>query len=100
MVDLAVPLLTNDATTKAMDIVGASPPNRQDMTDDQCLRWAIRESCITLISLLKPLHHLDLLAHKPVETGMFINAICQLHVAAAKANVQLLALQCAKDAGR
>src|SRR5882672_9379204 len=41
MVDLAVPLLTRDPTTKAInivgDIVGARAANRQSMTEDQGL---------------------------------------------------------------
>src|SRR5439155_4891793 len=54
MIDLAVPLLTRDPTTKAIDlvgdIVGARAANRQS-TEDQGLHPVIRESCITLIIL-------------------------------------------------
>src|SRR5207247_4645069 len=37
MVDLAVPLLTRDPTTKAVDIVGAVAAHRQSMPEDQGL---------------------------------------------------------------
>jgi hypothetical protein len=54
MVDLAVPLLTRDPASKAVDIlgdiIGARVANRQGMTEDQGPH-RVRESLITLIIL-------------------------------------------------
>ena len=102
-VDLAVPLLTGDATTKAVDIVGdivgARAANRESMTEDQALHPVIRESCITLIILVQLLR-LNLIAYKLPEIAAFIRAISEAGLAAVKAHVQLQALQRAKDAAR
>ena len=77
MVDLAVPLLTRDPTTKAInivgDIVGARAANRQSMTEDQGLH---RESCITLIILVQLLR-LNLIAYQLPEIAVFIRAISE-----------------------
>ena len=98
-VDLFVPLLTGDPTTKAVDIVGhivgARAANRRSMTPDQ----VIRESCITLIILLRLLQ-LKLLALKPLEIAEFGRTASQACLAATEASVQLQALQRAKDAAR
>jgi hypothetical protein len=55
---------TGDPTIKAVDIVrdivGARAANRQDMTADQGLDPIIRESCITLIILVRLLHGISL----------------------------------------
>jgi len=65
-VDLAVPMLTGDPTTKAVDIVGDTVrAHRQSMTADQRPDRVIRESCITLIILVRSLQ-LKLLAFKPL----------------------------------
>jgi hypothetical protein len=89
-VDLAVPLLTRDPTTKAMDIfgdiVGARAGNRQGMTEDQGLHPIIRESCITLIILVRFLR-LTLMANKLPEIAVFIHAISRAYLAAVKAHV-------------
>src|SRR5262245_83579 len=50
-VDLFVPLLTSDPTTKAVDIMAgirARATDRQSMTEDQGLPPIIRDSCITM----------------------------------------------------
>src|SRR6266480_4823238 len=100
-VDLAVPLLTRDPTTKAVDIVGdivgARTGNRQGMAEDQGLHPIIRESCITLIILVRFLR-LTLMAYKLPEIAVFILAISRAYVAVVKAIVQLQALP--KDAVR
>jgi hypothetical protein len=71
-VDLAVPMLTGDPTTKAVDIVGDTVrAHRKSMTADQSPDQVIRESFITLII--------------PTEASV---------------QLQLQALQPAKDAGR
>jgi len=58
MVDLAVPLLTGDPTTKAMDIFRAAAANRQGTIEDRAPHRATRDSLITLI-ILGQLLHLD-----------------------------------------
>src|SRR2546430_9773490 len=47
MVDLAVPLLTGDPTTKAMDIFRAAAANRQGTIEDRGPHRATRDSLIT-----------------------------------------------------
>jgi hypothetical protein len=94
MVDLAVPLLTGDPTTKAMDIFRAAAANRQGTIED---RAPTRDSLITLI-ILGQLLRLHLIPFRPLEIAVFIRAISQAHLAIAKADAQLLALQRAKDA--
>ena len=102
-VDLAVPLLTGDPTTKAVDIVrdilGARAANRQGTIEDRAPHRATRDSLITLI-ILGQLLRLHLIPFRPVEIAVFIRAISQAHLAIAKADAQLLALQRAKDAAR
>ena len=58
-----------------------------------------RDSLITLI-ILGQLLRLHLIPFRPLEIAVFIRAISQAHLAIAKADAQLLALQRAKDAGR
>ncbi len=99
MVDLAVPLLTGDPTTKAMDIFRAATANRQGTIEDRGPHLAARDSLITLI-ILGQLLRLHLIPFRPLEIAVFIRAISQAHLAIAKADAQLLALQRAKDAGR
>ena len=99
MVDLAVPLLTGDPTTKAMDIFRAAAANRQGTIEDRAPHRATRDSLITLI-ILGQLLRLHLIPFRPLEIAVFIRAISQAHLAIAKADAQLLALQRAKDAGR
>jgi hypothetical protein len=97
-VDLAVPMLTGDPTTKAVDIVGDTVrAHRQSMTEDQGTDQVIRESCITLIILLRLLEP-KLLALKPLEIAEFGRTVSQACLAATEASVQLQALQRAKDA--
>ena len=100
-VDLFVPLLTGDPTTKAVDIVGhivgARAANRRSMTADQGPDQVIRESCITLIILLRLLW-LKLFALKPINIAEFGRTVSQANLAATEAIVQLQALQRAKDA--
>jgi hypothetical protein len=52
-VDLFVPLLTGDPTSKAADIVGGifGAASSRSMTSDQDLDQVIRQSCITSIIL-------------------------------------------------
>jgi hypothetical protein len=103
MVDLAVPLLTRDPTSKAVDIVGdivgARAANRESMTEDQDLHPVIRESLITLNILSRLLHRM-LIAYDPLEIIVFVRAVSQACLAATKAIVQLQALRRAKDAAR
>jgi hypothetical protein len=66
-VDLFVPMLTGDPTSKGADIVAylwARAANRQSMTEDQGLHPVIRESYFTLIILVRLLQ-LKLTALKP-----------------------------------
>ena len=91
-VDLAVPLLT-------VDIVGARAANRESMTEDQALHPVIRESLITLIILVRLLQ-LKLIAYEPLEIAEFIRTVSQANLAAVKANLELLALERARDAAR
>ena len=95
----AVPLLTGDPTTKAMDIFRAATANRQGTIEDRGPHLAARDSLITLI-ILGQLLRLHLIPFRPLEIAVFIRAISQAHLAIAKADAQLLALQRAKDAGR
>ena len=97
-IDLFVPLLTGDATTKAADVVrdilAARPASAAQAPDN-----VIRESGITLIVVVR-LVLLKLLALKPLEAAEFARTVAQANLAAAKAIVQLQALQRAKDAAR
>jgi hypothetical protein len=103
-VDLFVPLLTGDPTTKGVDIIrnilrAARAANSQSMSEDQGPDQVIRESYITLIILLRLLR-LNVLAYNPVEIAEFGRTISEVRLAAAKAQVQLQALQRPKDAAR
>jgi hypothetical protein len=102
-VDLFVPLLTGDPTIKAVDIVQdvlmAIPANRQDMPADQGLNQVIRESCITLIILLRLVLQ-KLIALNPLEVAQFGKIISQALLVATEARVQSQAFQRAKDAAR
>src|SRR5262245_46021802 len=102
-IDLFVPLLTGDPATKAVDIVGdivgARAGNRQSMSENQGPDQVIRESYITLIILVRLLR-LKVLAYKPLAIAEFGRTVSEACLAAAKAQVQLQALQRAKDAAR
>src|SRR2546430_1465851 len=77
MVDLAVPLLTGDPTTKAMDIfraAAAAAANRQGTTEDRGPYRAFSGSLITLI-ILGQLLRLHLIPFRPLEIAVFIRAI-------------------------
>src|SRR6266550_4260632 len=52
------------------------------------------------LTILGQLLRLHLIPFRPLEIAVFIRAISQAHLAIAKADAQLLALQRAKDAGR
>ena len=87
------------AHTRAADIVGARAANRQSMSEDQGPDQVIRESYITLIILARLLR-LKVLAHKPLAIAEFGRTVSEACLTAAKAQVQLQALQRAKDAAR
>jgi hypothetical protein len=94
-VDLFVPLLTGDPTAKAVDIVQdvlrAIPANRQNMA--QGPDKLIRESCITMIILLRLILR-NLTALNPLEVADFGKTVAQVLLAATEARLQ----QRAKDA--
>jgi hypothetical protein len=102
-VDLFVPLLTGDPTTKAADIVQgivrAIPANRQNMTAAQGLDKLIRESCITMNILLRLIQR-NLTALSPLEVAQFGKTVSQALLAATEARLQSQALQRAKEARR
>jgi hypothetical protein len=102
-VDVFVPLLTGDPTTKAVDIVGeiveARAANTQSMTADQGPDQVIRESCIALIILVRLLQ-LKLIALKPLDIAEFARLVSQACLAATEARVQSQALHRAKAAAR
>jgi hypothetical protein len=101
-VDLFVPLLTGDPTTKAADIMAgirARATDRQSMTEDQDWPPIIRQIHITLIILVQLLQP-RLIAYKPLEMAEFGRAVSQVCLAATEAQVQLQALQRAKTAAR
>jgi hypothetical protein len=101
-VDLFVPMLTGDPTTKAVDIMAgirARTAERQSMTEDQDCDPIIRQSYITLIILVRLLQ-LKLTALKPLEIAEFGRTVSQASLAATEARVQLQALQRAKTAAR
>jgi len=100
-VDLFVPMLTGDPTTKAVDIMAgirARTAERQSMTEDQDCDPIIRQSYVTLIILVRLLQ-LKLIALKPLEIAEFGKTVSQASLAATEAQVQLQALQRAKTAG-
>jgi succinyl-CoA synthetase beta subunit len=73
---------------------------RQDLlTADQGPDQVIRESCITLIILVRLLQ-LKLIELNPLAIAEFGRTVSEVCLAAAKAQVQLQALQRAKDAAR
>jgi hypothetical protein len=100
-IDLFVPLLTGNPTAKAVDIVGdivrTTAANTQSMTADQGPDQVIRESCITLIILVRLLQR-KLIALKPLDIAELARTVSQANLAATKATAQLQALQRAKDA--
>src|SRR5262245_54202585 len=101
-VDLFVPMLTGDPTTKAVDIMAgirARTAERQSMTEDQDCDPIIRQSYVTLIILVRLLQ-LKLIALKPLEIAEFGKTVSQASLAATEAQVQLQALQRAKNAPR
>jgi hypothetical protein len=103
-IDLFAPLLTGNPATKGVDIIrdilrAARAANRQSMSEDQGLPPVIRESYITLIILLRLLR-LKVLAYNPLAIAEFGRTVSEVCLAAAKAQVQLQALQRAKDAAR
>jgi hypothetical protein len=71
-VDLFVPLLTGDPTSKAADIVGGifGAASSRSMTSDQDLDQVIRQSCITSIILPRLLLQ-KLIALKPLDIAEF-----------------------------
>jgi hypothetical protein len=100
-VDLAVPVLTGDPTTKAEDIIGTRAATTEGMTEDQRLHQAIRESYITNIILYRAFRHQcgDLIPNNPAEAGVLIEALSKLFLATAKAHKQLFDLRRASGAG-
>ena len=101
-IDLFAPLLTGDPTTKAVDTIrdllrATRAANRmsEDLGPDQ----VIRESYITMIILVRLLR-LKVLAYNPLAIAEFGTTVAEACLAAAKAQVQLQALQRAKDAAR
>jgi hypothetical protein len=99
-VDLFAPLLTGDPTTKAVDIIRDILRARAaSLSVDQGSDQVIRESYITLIILVRLLR-LKVLPYNPLAIAEFARTVSEACLAAAKAQVQLQALQRAKDAGR
>src|SRR5262249_50071676 len=103
-IDLFVPLLTGDPTTKAVDIIrdilrAARAANSQSMSEDQGPDQVIRESYITLIILVRLLR-LKVLACNPLAIAEFGTTVSEACLAAAKAQVQLQALQRARTPAR
>jgi hypothetical protein len=103
-IDLFVPLLTGDPTTKGVDIIrdilrAARAANRPSMSEEQGPDQVIRESYITMIILVRLLR-LKVLAYNPLAIAEFGRPVSEACLAAAKAQVQLQALQRAKDAAR
>jgi hypothetical protein len=83
-----------------VDVVGeilARAANTQSMTEDQGPDQVIRESCITLIILVRLLQ-LKLIALNPLDIVEFGRTVSQVCLAATEASVQLQALKRAKDA--
>jgi hypothetical protein len=98
MLDLAVPLLTGDPTSRAMNMAEVGD-NRERLTADELLRCAVRESCIASIILSKEFCRQFgyLVAHKPAETAFLIRALSAVRLAAVKAYAQLIELQRTKQ---
>jgi hypothetical protein len=88
-IDLFVPLLTGDPTATAVDIIGdivrTTAANGQSMTEDQGPDQVIRESCITLIILVRLLQQ-KLLALKPLDIAEFGRTVSQACLAATEAS--------------
>jgi hypothetical protein len=91
-VDLFVPLLTGDPTSKTADIVaylvGVRAANRQSMTEDQDLHPVIRQSYTTLIILVR-LFQQKLIVLNPLEIAQFGRTVSQACLAATEARMQL-----------
>jgi hypothetical protein len=103
-IDLFVPLLTGDPTTKGVDIIrdilrAARAANRPSMSEEQGPDQVIRESYITMIILVRLLR-LKVLAHNPLAIAEFGRTVSEACLAAAKAQVQLQALQRARTPAR
>jgi hypothetical protein len=96
-VDVCVPVLTGDPRTNAAAVVGASKADKklEALTDDQLLSKAVRQSLITLIELLEEARRQSarLMATKPAELGVLVNALTVYLTAANEVGCQLLERQ-------
>jgi hypothetical protein len=94
-VDLFVPRLTADPTTKAADIVQDIVTAISEMAGHGPDKL-IRESCITMIIILRLIQR-NLTALNPLEVAQFGKTVSQALLAATEVRVQSQALQRAKD---
>jgi hypothetical protein len=101
MLDLAVPLLTGDPTSKVADILGTiEDRDDESKTNRKHMPRVIREAYVALIVSARLLqYHPELIPNKPGQIALLIKARSRLMRAAANAHLQWLNLQLARDVG-
>jgi hypothetical protein len=101
MLDLAVPLLTGDPTSKAADILGTiEDRDDESKTNRKHMPRVIREAYVALFVSARLLQYRpELIPNKPGQIALLLKALSRLMRAAANAHLQWLNLQLARDVG-
>jgi len=100
MLDLAVPLLTGDPTSKVADILGTiEDRDDESKTNRKHMPRVVREAYVALIVSARLLQYRPELIFKPGQIALLIKARSRLMTAAANAHLQWLNLQLARDVG-
>jgi hypothetical protein len=102
MLDLALPLLTGDPTSKVVDLLGTMEDKYETTRVDKHMPGFIRERYIAtfVITKLGLEYCAEMLAHKPAQLAVLLRAISQLTKTTSRAHLQWLNLQLAKDGER
>jgi hypothetical protein len=97
--DLAVPLLTGDPTSKVADILGIEHKDDESKTNHKDMPRVIREAFVASYVLNRLLCECcpELLPHKPAQIAVLLKALSRLTKTAANARSQWLNLQLATD---
>jgi hypothetical protein len=98
--DLALPLLTGDPTSKAADILRGIESRGQNKTDG--IPRIFREACLISIVLSKELslYHPELVVQRPVHSAVLLNALSELMKASSQAYLHWFDLQRASEVER
>jgi hypothetical protein len=101
--DVALPVLTGDATMSAADFVKADPAAKEIMTaaTEKALSMAVREACIVHILVAKAFcRHPELILTKSGEVAVLLNALNASMRAINNLHVQVLDVIRAQDEAR